>query len=66
MDLSWRDPAAAWWAKAARAMKHISEASSVASAYESASPHKVCREDGDQPGEVAFRFRLLRPAWRNS
>jgi hypothetical protein len=61
MDTTWRDPTAAWWAKAARALKHISEAGLVASAYGQASPYQICREDSHEPGEVAFRFRLLKP-----
>ena len=61
MSESWRDPTAAWWAKAARALKHIRDADSVASAYESAKPYEIRREATDRPGEVAFRFRLLKP-----
>src|SRR5215471_4796135 len=61
MSESWRDPTAAWWAKAARALKHIRDADSVASAYESAKPYEIRQEATDRPGEVAFRFRLLKP-----
>src|SRR5215469_15790721 len=45
----------------ARALKHIRDADSVASAYESAKPYEIRREATDRPGEVAFRFRLLKP-----
>jgi hypothetical protein len=47
VDQSWWDPTAAWWAKAARALRHIGEAGSVASAYELASPYEIRREDGE-------------------
>jgi hypothetical protein len=61
VNQSWRDPTAAWWAKASRAAKHIGDAVSLASAYELANPYEIRRENGEQAGEVAFRFRMSRP-----
>lgn len=61
MDESWRDPTAAWWAKSARALKHVGDACLAAAEYEQEHPYEVRRETTDRPGEVAFRFHLLKP-----
>ena len=58
---SWWDASAAWWAKAARAKKHIQDVGLLVAGLERAAPYEISREVTDQPGRVAFRFRLLEP-----
>jgi hypothetical protein len=61
MPDAWRHPSAAWWAKAARAQKHIQDVGALVTGLERAAPYQIHREVTDQPGRVAFRFRLLKP-----
>lgn len=61
MDETWRDPTAAWWAKTARAQKHIGDASRAAAEYEQAHPYEIRQERTGRPGEVAFSFHLRKP-----
>lgn len=61
MDQSWRDPTAAWWAKAARASTHIRQVGSLVNDFELSRPYEVCRQNTENPNEVAFRFKILRP-----
>jgi hypothetical protein len=60
MDQSWRDPSAAWWAKARRADKHIQDLGSMVLEFERSHPYEVQQEDTELPGEIVYRFRLLR------
>jgi hypothetical protein len=61
MYQSWREPSAAWWAKVARANKHIQDIRAVADEFESSRPYEVRQEDTDDPDEIAFRFHILQP-----
>ena len=61
MDQSWREPSAAWWAKAARANKHIQDIRIMVGEFGELKPYEVRQEDAENPGEVAFRFHILRP-----
>jgi hypothetical protein len=61
MDQWWRDRTAAWWAKAARAKKHVGDIIGLADSYERLAPYGVRREAGDQPGETLYRFRSSSP-----
>jgi len=61
MTDSWWDPSAAWWAKAARAQKHIQDIGALVATLERAAAYEIRREITDQPGRVAFRFHLLKP-----
>jgi hypothetical protein len=58
MPQSWRDPSAAWWAKAARAGKHIDDIGYMVGEFEQAKPYQVRREPTEHPDEVAFRFHI--------
>lgn len=58
MDQSWRDPTAAWWAKAARASKHIQEIRFMVAEFERSRPYEVLREETDNSSEAAFRFHV--------
>jgi hypothetical protein len=58
---SWRDPAAAWWAKATRARKHIQDIRAMATTFEASDPYEIRRVDDWQEGAVAYRFHSLRP-----
>jgi hypothetical protein len=58
MDQSWRDPDAAWWAKAARARKHIDEFSFMVAEFEKSRPYEVQQEETSEVSEVAYRFRV--------
>src|SRR5260370_14876681 len=61
MSQSWRDPAAAWWAKAARAGKHVDDIRYMVSEFERTKPYEVRGEVTEHPDEVAFRFHINRP-----
>jgi hypothetical protein len=61
MDRFWFDPEAAWWAKAARARRHVHDAVSMAAGYQLSAPYEVRREATDRAGEAVFRFHVLRP-----
>jgi len=58
---SWRDPSAAWWAKAARAGKHVDDVRYLVGEFERTKPYQVHREPTEHPDEVAFRFHLNSP-----
>lgn len=59
MNGIWSDPAAAWWAKAARALKHVQDVSSLAAAFEQVSPYEIRRETTGRPGEAGYSFHEL-------
>src|SRR5690348_7194187 len=61
MDQSWREPSAAWWAKVARANKHIQDIRAMADEFERSRAYEVRQEATDNPGEIAFRFHILQP-----
>jgi hypothetical protein len=61
MDRWWLDRTAAWWAKAARAKKHVGDIVGLADAYARLAPHEVRREAGGHPGETCYRFRFVKP-----
>lgn len=56
---SWRDPGAAWWAKAERARKHIQDIEAMVVAFDPATAYEVLRDPSD-PGETALRLRVVR------
>jgi hypothetical protein len=58
---SWWDPAAAWWAKAARARKHVEDALAMAVQYEMCKPYEIAAEPTGIANETAYRFRILKP-----
>lgn len=60
MDQSWKDPSAAWWAKVERARKHIQDLGTMVLEFEQSQPHEVAKDRTETPGEVAYRFRVLR------
>jgi hypothetical protein len=55
---SWRDPSAAWWAKTARAGKHIDDIRYMINDFERRKPYEIRRESTEHPDEVAFRFHI--------
>jgi hypothetical protein len=59
MDQSWKDPGAAWWAKAARANKHIQDIRAMVVEFEKLRPYEARPENADNPDETAFRFHVL-------
>lgn len=61
MDLSWRDPSAAWWAKARRADEHIRDLSIMVREFERGRPYEVRQENTEVPGEASYSFHLLKP-----
>jgi hypothetical protein len=61
MDESWREPTAAWWAKAARARKHIQDIRTMVAEFDRSGPYEIRAEATDHPGEVAYRFHVLKP-----
>src|SRR5258708_24565131 len=58
---SWRDTTAAWWAKAARAQRHIQDIGSMMAAFGQATAFEIRREPSDEPGKVAFRLHVIEP-----
>jgi hypothetical protein len=61
MSDSWWDPAAAWWAKVARARKHVQDVLAMAAQYETCEPYKVVAEPTGIANETAYRLRILKP-----
>lgn len=60
MDSFWTDPAAAWWAKAARARAHIDTVTEIMLAYQRSEPYEIVREAG-HPGRRDFRLHVREP-----
>lgn len=64
MNQEWRDPNAAWWAKAARARHHIEDVSHQVSAYNPASAYEIVPEPrpdtGDDSHATDLRLKVLR------
>jgi hypothetical protein len=58
---TWRDPTAAWWAKAARAQRHIQDIGSKMAAFGHGTAFEIRREPTDEPGKVAFRLHVIKP-----
>jgi hypothetical protein len=58
---SWRDPTAAWWAKADRAQQHIQDIGAMMAAFGQATAFEIRREPTDEPGKVAFRLHVNDP-----
>jgi hypothetical protein len=61
MDESWRDPTAAWWAKLARARKHVEDVLRIAAQYEMSEPYEIIPEPVGRPGETGYRLHIIRP-----
>lgn len=61
MSDSWWDPAAAWWAKLARARKHVEDILAMAAQYEMSEPYEIVAEPGGIVGQTAYRLGILRP-----
>jgi hypothetical protein len=61
MSDSWWDPAAAWWAKAARARKHVQDILAMAMQYERREPFEIVAEPTGIANETAYRFRIRKP-----
>lgn len=61
MSDSWSDPAAAWWAKAARARKHVQDTLAMAAQYEMCKPYEIVAEPTGIANETAYRLRILKP-----
>jgi hypothetical protein len=54
----WWDRSSAWWAKAARARKHIEDISSMVWAFERSDPYEIRSDPTGQPGELAYRVHV--------
>jgi hypothetical protein len=60
MDLDWRDPERPWWVKLRRAGCHLDELRRAVASFNGTKPWRLEAESGRQPGEVAYRFRIMR------
>jgi hypothetical protein len=61
MSDSWWDPAAAWWAKAPRARKHVQDILAMAAQYEMCEPCELVAETTGIANETSYRLRILKP-----
>jgi hypothetical protein len=60
VDDSWWEPAAAWWAKAARARAHIETIGATVRDYSRGGAYEIVANAAG-PGRTEFRIRLLKP-----
>lgn len=52
---------AAWWAKLRRAGQHRDELAEQVKAFNASEPYTLTPEDTDDPEEVAYRLRIVKP-----
>jgi hypothetical protein len=60
-DLDWCDPGCPWWVKLRRAGVRLNELHHAVASFRAKEPWRLETEAGRQPGEVAYRFRMLCP-----
>jgi hypothetical protein len=61
VDLDWCDPGRPWWVKLRRAGVRLKELHHAVASFRAREPWRLETEAGRQPGEVAYRFRMLCP-----